>query len=105
MMFIELFREDIDYIKKIQWKKALGIAFLIIQLLQIVHARFISERYFCWAPHDMQTEFELTVYVNGQELSPHEIYQRFQMDKKDRNSRAAANVKDIIIQHSRTYGK
>ena len=105
MRLLELFEVDINFFQHMEWRKFLGIIYLVAQLGLIVYARFIPERYFCWAPHDMQTEFEFTAFVNGRELNENEIYQRFQMHKKDRNARAAANVKDVIVQHSRTYGK
>jgi hypothetical protein len=105
MLPIELFGEKLYFLRKADYRKCLGIIFLGIQLALVAQARFIPERYFCWAPHDMQTEFELTVFVNGRELNANEIARRFQINKKDRDARAVANVKDVIRQHAGTYGK
>lgn len=79
--------------------------FFGIQLGLILWSRFSPERYFCWAPHDCQTEYELTVYVNGRELNEDEIYKRYHRERKYRDVRSPDNVKSMIIQHSLTYGK
>ncbi len=90
---------------KADWKAVIVITFLAIQLALVIWARFIPERWFCWAPHDSYVDYELTVIVNGKELTDKEISQRFVRDRVYREVRAAGNAMDIIKQHCRTYGK
>jgi len=101
----ELFNKDTGFLRRMNWRKATGIVFLSLQVLLVVAARFTDERAFCWAPHDMQTEYELTCVVNGRELEEHEISRRFRIRKKGRDPRGVGNVKQVLVQHCRTYGK
>lgn len=83
----------------------IGAGFLVWQLAMIVNARFIDTKYFCWAPHDSQVQYELTVTINGRELSGEEIQNRYRKAKRGREVRAAGNVKNIIEQYEKTYGR
>jgi hypothetical protein len=98
-----LLNNDASFLQR--GKVVLAVSFLLLQLCLILWARFIPERWFCWAPHDAQTQYELTVVVNGQALSPEEISGRYRRHKIDREVRAAANIKAIIMQRERTYGR
>ncbi|MDP2654686.1 MAG: hypothetical protein Q8Q08_11745 [Candidatus Omnitrophota bacterium] len=99
------FEDCLIFFQKISWRKSFAFIFLAIQVALIVLARFGEDRYFCWAPHDMQTEYELAVNVNGRELDGREISRRFRLGKTGRDPRAAGNVKAVVIQHCRTYGR
>jgi len=44
-------------IRFVRW--GFGLALLAFQVGAIVHARFVPERYFCWAPFDQQTDYRL----------------------------------------------
>lgn len=103
--FFSIFQEDILYFKSMNWRKTVVMSFLILQLLLIIRARFVPERWFCWAPHDTQVEYELTVFVNGRELGKDEIFARYHRSQQDRDPRSPENVKDIIRQQGLTYGK
>ena len=105
MRLAELFRDDVSFLKAMNWRKVIVIIFFAVQLIMVVAARFTDERSFCWAPHDTQTEFELTVIVNGKELSAEEIRKRFRTKKIGRNPRGVGNIKRALIQHCETYGK
>ena len=100
-----IFTDDIEYFSSMDWRKVVCMVFIAVQLGLVIWARFIPERWFCWVPHDTQAEYELTVAVNGRELSEEEIFARYHRQKRDRDPRSADNVKDIIRQQSRTYGK
>jgi len=97
--------EDFTFWRHLDWRKAFVLAFFAVQLLLIVWARFASERYFCWAPHDCQTEYSLQVFVNGKELNDEEILKRYHRPRQYRDVRSDGNVKGWIIQESQTYGK
>ena len=105
MRIFELFQDDRNYFKHLNWQKKIAVNFFVLQIILIIWARFAPERYFCWAPHDCQTEYELTVFVNGRELTPEEIKQRYHHPKKYRDVRSSGNVKGWIMQHARTYGR
>lgn len=105
MKTMSWFKGDSWFFTNLNWKKMLVMAFFITQLVLIVWARFAYERYFCWAPHDCQTEYELTVFVNGKELTDKEIKTLYHKPKKYRDVRSPDNVKGWIMQHSRTYGR
>jgi hypothetical protein len=99
------FSEDTQFFKNMTWVKWLGIAFLCFQLGLVVWARFVPQRYFCWAPHDSQVEYTLKVAINGRELDDKGIFERYRRHQKDRDVRAAANVQKMIVQRDTTYGQ
>lgn len=103
MRIMTLFKEDIKFLRRPDWIKFLVAVFFVTQLTLIIWARFAPERYFCWAPHDCQTEYELTVFVNGKELTDQEIIDRYHRPRKERDVRSPGNVKGWIMQESRTY--
>lgn len=105
MFAVKLFEDDKIFFRSWDWRKATVIIFLAVQLVLVVAARFTDERAFCWAPHDQQTEFELTVFINGRELGQDEIDGRFRVPYKGRDPRGVGNIKHTIMQHCRTYGK
>ena len=71
----------------------------------IVYARFSETRYFCWAPHDAQTAYELSVTLNGRPLNAEEIKQRYRLDQKGIDPRSIEHVKIALRQYETTYGK
>ena len=58
-------------------RTAIGVAFLLFQLVMIVYARFVPSRYFCWAPYDAQSEYSLQVTIDGRPLANQEIRRRY----------------------------
>lgn len=46
----------------INWRTFIGLSYLLVQVSSIIYARFSSNRYFVWAPHDIQVEYYLEVY-------------------------------------------
>ena len=59
------------------WRTLLGATLLILQGGAIVRARFVDDRYFCWAPFDRQTRYSIAASVNGRPLTPAEIRARY----------------------------
>ena len=85
------------------WRLSIGIALLSFQLFMIGYARFVPSRYFCWAPYDMQTDYELDVTVNGRKLSPAEIRRRYRRPQKGSDNRSAQHVIDILKGYEERY--
>lgn len=83
----------------------LGILFLLAQLLSIIYARFIPERYFCWAPYDEHTLVETTVWVDGMKLSPDQANKRYRYLVNGWEPRSVHNVFDIIEHYESTRGR
>jgi hypothetical protein len=70
----------------------------------IGYARFVPSRYFCWAPYDMQTDYELDVAVNGRKLSPPEIRRRYRRPQKGSDNRSVQHLIDILQGYEERYG-
>lgn len=62
---------------KLNWKNIACSLFLIFQLGMIIGAKFSSNRYFTWAPHDIQTSYKLRVVLDSVELPPEALYSRY----------------------------
>ncbi|WP_299271790.1 hypothetical protein [uncultured Psychroserpens sp.] len=82
-----------------------GILFLLLQVGAVVHARFIPERFFCWAPYDSHTKFETFVTINGKTLSQQEAEARYKYKMKGWEQRSIDNIFSLISQYEDTYGK
>lgn len=87
--------------RNLRW--TFGVSLLAFQLGAIVYARFVPARYFCWAPFDMQTDYQLNVTVNGQKLKPAEIQQRYRRAAKGTDNRSTQHIIDIIEQTEKRY--
>lgn len=83
----------------------IGYLFLLSQLLSIIYARTIQERFFCWAPYDEHTYFEIIVKIEDEILSKEEIKNRYNYESIGWEPRSINNIFNIINQHELTYGK
>lgn len=83
----------------------IGIVFLLIQVGLIVYAQFIPQRFFCWAPYDQHTRFEVFVTINGELLSNEESVIRYRHHMKGWEQRSIDNIFSFIEQYEATYGK
>lgn len=83
----------------------IGILFLLLQVGSIVYARFIPERFFCWAPYDSHTLFEVFVTIDGKTLSQQDAEARYNYKMKGWEQRSIDNIISLISQYERTYGK
>ncbi len=83
----------------------IGYIFLSFQLLSIIYARSIPERFFCWAPYDEHTYYEMFVEIDGKELTKKEIGNRYGYFSNGWEVREINNVFSIIKQYETTYGK
>jgi hypothetical protein len=83
----------------------IGILFLLLQLGSVVYARFIPEKFFCWAPYDEHTYYKIKVSLNGEELSTKEVKLRYNYLSDGWEPRSIDNVFSLVQQYETTYGK
>ena len=83
----------------------IGILFLLLQVAAIIYARFIPERFFCWAPYDVHTKYQVFVSIDERNLTNEEIESRYGYKMKGWEQRSIFNVISLISQYERTYGK
>lgn len=86
-------------------RKFFVLVFFSLQIGGIFYSRFVEERFFCWAPFDQISLYEVRVELNGQSLYSQEINQRYNLPSTGRENRSIHNVFDIISQYEETYGK
>ena len=73
-------------------------ALLIIQFVAICYARTVPTRYFCWAPFDMQTEYDARATVNGHQLTEKEFRARYRKPQHGGDNRSPQHVIDMLQQ-------
>ncbi|WCO02010.1 hypothetical protein [Psychroserpens ponticola] len=83
----------------------IGILFLLLQVGSMTYARFIPERFFCWAPYDTHVKFEVFVTIDGNTLNPEDTEARYKYKMKGWEQRSIDNIFSLISQYERTYGK
>lgn len=87
------------------WVVAAGGVLMGLQVVGIGAGRFTDTRYFCWAPYDEITRFELRVVIDGRELSQQEVKRRYRLPQAARDNRSWAHVPAIIAHYERTRGR
>ena len=88
-----------------RFRLVLGALLLLLQLGAVVHARFVPSRYFCWAPHDSQSEYRIEVLVGGRALPDDDIERRYQLSSSGVEARSIQLVLDSVRQYEETYGR
>lgn len=86
-------------------RKVFILLFFGLQVWGIVYARFTSVRYFCWAPYDQISQYEIRVDLNGSTLSSDAIEARYRIQAKGRENRSIHNVMALIRCYEQSYGK
>lgn len=86
-------------------RTTLAAAFLLFQVVMIVRARFHDARYYCWAPHDRQTEYTIEVEIDGRRLTPTEVADRYRDPWRGVNPRSDTHVLAFVRQYEQTYGR
>jgi len=81
-----------------------GAAFLLIQVFSIIYAQFIPERFFCWAPYDQHTYYEVQVQLKDSFLTTDAVKKRYGYKAKGWEPRDFDNIISIINQYERSYG-
>jgi len=88
---------------KIRYK--IGLAFIAVQIVLVAVARFVPERFFCWAPYDEHTYIDVSVVIDGKQLTKKEIVNRYRYKSEGWEPRSVNNVFNIIEQYESTYGE
>ena len=78
------------------WRTLLGATLLILQGGAIVRARFVDDRYFCWAPFDRQTRYSIAASVDGRPLTPAEIRARYRRAPTGVDNRSQYHLFDLL---------
>lgn len=81
-----------------------GILFLSIQIVLIVYARFVPERFFCWAPYDEQISYKVIARDGDRFLTKQELIDRYRRRVDGWEQRSIHNLFNIIEQYEKTYG-
>jgi len=84
--------------------EAVGILFLGLQVVSIGYARFVPERFFCWAPYDIHTHYTVEVEIDGRKLTEREVQLRYRYRSVGWEPRSIHNVFSMISQYESTYG-
>jgi len=92
-------------VRRIYTGHLIGITFLAIQLGLVGYARFIPERFFCWAPYDQHTWYRIEVVLGDAELTPREVSDRYRYRSDAWEPRNINNVFSIVRQAEITYGE
>lgn len=82
-----------------------GLCLLLLQIVSVVHARFVSSRWLAWAPNDYALDYRLHVNVDGRGLSGDEIGKRYHLPPQGLYENPAQNLIDMVSQRERTYGR
>lgn len=88
-----------------RWRLVLGAILLLLQVGAVIHARFAPSRYFCWAPHDSQSEYRIEVFVGERALPDEAIERRYQLSPSGVEARSIELVLDSVRQYEETYGR
>ena len=87
------------------WRIALGVLILAAQAGAIVRGRFVNDRYFCWAPFDQQTKYEIRIDIGREGLTHDQIRKRYRRPAEGVDNRSAHNLFDIITRAEQKFEK
>lgn len=87
------------------WRIAIGVLLLALQAGAIVRARFANDRYFCWAPFDQQTKYEIGVAIGDEGLAESQVRQRYRRPPAGVDNRSAHHLFDIITRAEQKFEK
>ncbi len=77
--------------------------FIAAQFVMILIGLGTELRYYTWAPHDQQGGYDISVVIDGRELTEDELLDRYRRSRGV-DPRAIAHVFNIVEQYERTYG-
>lgn len=83
--------------------KTLAYAFLLFQLVLIGYARFTNLRYFCWAPFDEHSIYEISTTIDGIQLSDAEIETRYRFLYKKWEQRSIHNIIKVVDEYEQQF--
>ena len=65
------------WISRLTWRAAFALAIVGVQAGFVLRARFSTDRFLSWAPHDRQIEYRVECEVGGVRLSQEKIARRY----------------------------
>ena len=80
------------------------VLFFSLQVMGILAGRFTESKYFCWAPYDEISIYEIRVVILENDLDSDEIRRRYRKIQKGRENRSIHNLISIVRQYETTYG-
>ena len=83
-------------------RRVLLAAFLALQAVMVVAAPFGEHRFYCWAPHDAQSEYVISVSVGGRALSLDEVSRRYRVPADGVDPRAMSHILFLVEKYERT---
>ena len=83
----------------------LGSTIILFQIAMMINARFVDARYFSFAPHDSQNEYQVDAVIDGKLLNDEAFYKRYRIKREHINPRAISHIRNILLQYENTYGK
>jgi hypothetical protein len=83
----------------------IGLGLLALQVGAIGYARFTPARYFCWAPHDSQSEYRIEATVSGEPLDAAAIERRYRISPTGVEGRSIQLVLDVVRLYEETLGR
>lgn len=81
------------------------IIFFGLQVLGILIGKFSDARFFCWAPYDQFSFYDIHVSIDGRDLTENEVSQRYHPEKKGQDNRNIHNVISTIRQFEEIYAE
>jgi len=73
-----------------------GLAILAAQLVMVGVARVHPIRFYTWAPFDSQNDFSIHAIVNGRELAPDDVQERYRKPAVGRSPRSIYEVTSTV---------
>lgn len=75
-----------------------GVTLCVIglQVAGIMVARWVPERFFCWAPYDALHAYVIEASVNGHPLGENEILERYEVAARGTEHRSIAHLTETI---------
>ncbi len=85
------------------WKLVICVFYLLLQVFLIFSARFSSNRYFTWAPHDIQTEYFLNVYAKNVKLDNLQLDKRYGLQEHSWIDLPANHLIKYLTEYERIF--
>ena len=82
-----------------------GICLLLLQIVSVIHARFVPSRWLAWAPNDYAIGYKMQVQIDGRALSADQIGNRYHLLSESVYENPVQNMVDIMRQREQTYGR
>lgn len=90
---------------KLNIRTILGAGFLLLQVISVLYAQYIPERFFCWRPYDNHTLYKIQVLIDDQPLEAREVEKRYRYPSQGWERRSIHNIFSIVEQYEHTYGQ